>query len=65
MSYLVMTGVGTLSYRQPPPDGGGGTALAVTEGGKKCSLLLILSLEDSLILCSDSNFDIERQSKIY
>ena len=31
--------------RQPPPDRGGGTALAVTEGGKKCSLYLSLSLE--------------------
>ena len=53
-----MTGVGTLSYRQPPPDGGGGTALAVTEGGKKCSLLLILSLDYSMVYCSDSNFKI-------
>ena len=44
--------------RQPPPDGGGGTALAVTEGGKKCSLLLILSLEDSMVYCSDSYFSI-------
>ncbi|MGN0461189.1 MAG: hypothetical protein ACI4HZ_01965, partial [Ruminococcus sp.] len=43
----VVTGVGNLSYRKPPPEGGGGTALAVTEGGKKCSLLLFLSLEDS------------------
>ena len=33
--------------RQPPSDEGGGP-LAV-EGGKKCSLLLILSLEDSLV----------------
>ena len=55
--------MGTLSYRQPPSDEGGGP-LAV-EGGKKCSLLLFLSLEDNLVLCSDSNFEIERQSKIY
>ena len=53
-----MIGVGILGDRQPPPDGGGGTALAVTEGGKKCSLYLFLSLEDSVVYCSDSNFDI-------
>ena len=53
-----MTGVGTLSYRQPPSDEGGGTALAVTEGGKKCSLLLILSLDGCEVYCSDSNYKI-------
>ena len=42
-----MTGVGTFGYRKPPSDEGGGP-LAV-EGGKKCSLLLILPLEDSLV----------------
>ena len=39
---------------QPPSDEGGGP-LAV-EGGKKCSLLLFLSLEDSMVYCSDLNF---------
>ena len=53
-----MTGVGILGDRQPPSDEGGGTALAVTEGGKKCSLLLTLSLVDSAVICSDSYFEI-------
>ena len=50
--------VGTLGYRQPPQDGGGGTALAVTEGGKNFPLLLILSLDDSMVMCSYSYFNI-------
>ena len=46
----------TLAYSQPPSDEGGGP-LAV-EGGKKCSLLLFLSLEDSVVMCSYSYFGI-------
>ena len=46
--------VGTLGYIKPPSDEGGGP-LAV-EGGKKCSLLLILSLDNSLVYCSDLYF---------
>ena len=42
------------SSQQPPSDEGGGP-LAV-EGGEKCSLLLFLSLEDSVDICSDLNF---------
>ena len=48
--------VGTLGYSKPSSDEEGGP-LAV-EGGKKCSLLLILSLDDSMVYCSDSNFNI-------
>ena len=48
--------MGAFVRKKPPSDEGGGP-LAV-EGGKKCSLLLFLSLEDSLILCSDLNFNI-------
>ena len=50
--------MGTSVYCKPPSDEGGGTALAVTEGGKKCSLYLSLSLEDSAVICSYSYFDI-------
>ena len=52
-----------MNYRKPPPEGGGGP-LAV-EGGKKCSLLLILSLDYGAVLSADSNFNIKRQSKMY
>ena len=41
---------------QPPSDEGGGP-LAV-EGGKKCSFYLFLSLDNSLVKCSDLNFEI-------
>ena len=54
----MMAEAGTLSYRQPPSDEGGGTAFAVTEGGKKRSLYLSLSLEDSAVICSNLNFNI-------
>ena len=46
--------MGAFVRKKPPPEGGGGP-LAV-EGGKKCSLYLFLSLEDSAVICSDLNF---------
>ena len=48
--------VGTLGYIKPPSDEGGGP-LAV-EGGKNFPLLLVLSLDYSVDICSDSNFNI-------
>ena len=48
--------VGTLGYSKPPSDEGGGP-LAV-EGGKNFPLLLVLSLDYSVDICSDSNFNI-------
>ncbi|MCI6652104.1 MAG: hypothetical protein MSH11_01580, partial [Ruminococcus sp.] len=46
--------VGTLGYSKPSSDEEGGP-LAV-EGGKKCSLLLFLSLDYGAVLSADLNF---------